>query len=87
VLLQGENVVLLAYGASSTGKSYTLQVRTKGCSNVWGAAGRSCAVQHADCTESRLLQQGTWCWQPLDMDAQPQPSRSTASAHTDNSCI
>lgn len=25
--LQGENVVLLAYGAASTGKSYTLQVR------------------------------------------------------------
>lgn len=27
LLLQGENVVLLAYGASSTGKSYTLQAR------------------------------------------------------------
>lgn len=25
-MLQGENVVLLAYGAASTGKSYTLQV-------------------------------------------------------------
>lgn len=25
--LQGENVVLLAYGASASGKSYTLQVQ------------------------------------------------------------
>lgn len=29
MILQGENVVLLAYGASSTGKSYTLQVRNR----------------------------------------------------------
>jgi hypothetical protein len=26
--MQGENVVVLAYGASATGKSYTLQART-----------------------------------------------------------
>lgn len=27
LLVQGENVVVLAYGASATGKSYTLQAR------------------------------------------------------------